>query len=61
MRATVVPGYDTPHPDYHRRSDARRPRPHEHRSMLTAHELTKRYGDRTVVTDLSFTVRPGTV
>ncbi|MFC9507454.1 ATP-binding cassette domain-containing protein [Streptomyces sp. NPDC057002] len=29
--------------------------------MLTAHELTKRYGDRTVVTDLSFTVRPGTV
>lgn len=28
--------------------------------MLTAHELTKRYGDRTVVTDLSFTVRPGT-
>ena len=29
--------------------------------MLTAHELTERYGDRTVVTDLSFTVRPGTV
>ncbi|MDK1347450.1 ABC transporter ATP-binding protein [Streptomyces sp. 378] len=29
--------------------------------MLTAHELTKRYGDRTVVTDLSFTVRPGAV
>ncbi|CAM5740452.1 putative ABC transporter ATP-binding protein YhcH [Streptomyces afghaniensis 772] len=29
--------------------------------MLTAHELTKRYGDRTVVTDLSFTVRPGIV
>ncbi|MGK5698105.1 ABC transporter ATP-binding protein [Streptomyces sp. URMC 128] len=29
--------------------------------MLTAHELTKRYGDRTVVTNLSFTVRPGTV
>ncbi|MCT9141621.1 ATP-binding cassette domain-containing protein [Streptomyces violarus] len=29
--------------------------------MLTAHALTKRYGDRTVVTDLSFTVRPGTV
>ncbi|MER6153801.1 ATP-binding cassette domain-containing protein [Streptomyces hirsutus] len=29
--------------------------------MITAQELTKRYGDRTVVTDLSFTVRPGTV
>ncbi|MFE9773801.1 ABC transporter ATP-binding protein [Streptomyces sp. NPDC005931] len=29
--------------------------------MMTAQELTKRYGDRTVVTDLSFTVRPGTV
>jgi ABC-2 type transport system ATP-binding protein len=29
--------------------------------MITAHQLTKRYGDRTVVTDLSFTVRPGTV
>ncbi|MFB8247415.1 ATP-binding cassette domain-containing protein [Streptomyces sp. NPDC055952] len=29
--------------------------------MLTAHRLTKRHGDRTVVTDLSFTVRPGTV
>ncbi|MEU3887626.1 ABC transporter ATP-binding protein [Streptomyces sp. NPDC029041] len=29
--------------------------------MLTAHELTKRYGDRTVVRDLSFTVRPGTI
>ncbi|MFI8194589.1 ABC transporter ATP-binding protein [Streptomyces sp. NPDC085946] len=29
--------------------------------MITAHDLTKRYGDRTVVTDLSFTVRPGTV
>ncbi|MFI9823842.1 ABC transporter ATP-binding protein [Streptomyces sp. NPDC052013] len=29
--------------------------------MITAQDLTKRYGDRTVVTDLSFTVRPGTV
>ncbi|MFH9014602.1 ABC transporter ATP-binding protein [Streptomyces sp. NPDC017943] len=29
--------------------------------MLTAQRLTKRYGDRTVVSDLSFTVRPGTV
>jgi ABC-2 type transport system ATP-binding protein len=29
--------------------------------MITAQELTKRYGDKTVVTDLSFTVRPGTV
>ena len=29
--------------------------------MITAQHLTKRYGDRTVVTDLSFTVRPGTV
>ncbi|MGW9497738.1 ATP-binding cassette domain-containing protein [Streptomyces prasinus] len=29
--------------------------------MITAQELTKRYGDRTAVTDLSFTVRPGTV
>ncbi|WP_069744237.1 ABC transporter ATP-binding protein [Streptomyces sp. EN23] len=29
--------------------------------MITAHGLTKRYGDRTVVHDLGFTVRPGTV
>ncbi len=29
--------------------------------MITAQHLTKRYGDRTVVTDLTFTVRPGTV
>ncbi|MFF9205318.1 LuxR C-terminal-related transcriptional regulator [Streptomyces sp. NPDC014986] len=29
--------------------------------MITARGLTKRYGDRTVVTDLSFTVRPDTV
>ncbi|MGX1131645.1 ABC-2 type transport system ATP-binding protein [Streptomyces glaucescens] len=29
--------------------------------MITAHELTKRYGDKTVVSDLTFTVRPGTV
>ncbi|QGZ50090.1 ATP-binding cassette domain-containing protein [Streptomyces sp. QHH-9511] len=29
--------------------------------MIRAEELTKRYGDRTVVQDLSFTVRPGTV
>ncbi|MDG9718753.1 ATP-binding cassette domain-containing protein [Streptomyces sp. DH24] len=29
--------------------------------MITAQGLTKRYGDKTVVTDLSFTVRPGTV
>ncbi|QGV79809.1 ABC transporter ATP-binding protein [Streptomyces ficellus] len=29
--------------------------------MIRAHELTKRYGGRTVVQDLSFTVRPGTV
>ncbi|MFD3501607.1 ABC transporter ATP-binding protein [Streptomyces sp. NPDC058676] len=29
--------------------------------MITAQDLTKRYGDKTVVTDLSFTVRPGTV
>jgi ABC-2 type transport system ATP-binding protein len=29
--------------------------------MITAQDLTKRYGDRTVVSDLSFTVRPGTV
>ncbi|MFJ6611515.1 ABC transporter ATP-binding protein [Streptomyces sp. NPDC091289] len=29
--------------------------------MITAHGLTKRYGDRTVVQDLGFTVRPGTV
>lgn len=29
--------------------------------MTAAQELTQRYGDRTVVTDLSFTVRPGTV
>lgn len=27
--------------------------------MITAQDLTKRYGDRTVVTGLSFTVRPG--
>ncbi|WP_282704211.1 ABC transporter ATP-binding protein [Streptomyces sp. CC219B] len=29
--------------------------------MITAHHLTKRYGDRTAVSDLAFTVRPGTV
>ncbi|HEY9371997.1 ABC transporter ATP-binding protein [Streptomyces sp.] len=29
--------------------------------MIHADELTKRYGDKTVVQDLSFTVRPGTV
>lgn len=29
--------------------------------MIEAHCLTKRYGDRTAVEDLSFTVRPGTV
>ncbi|MGW6582945.1 ABC transporter ATP-binding protein [Streptomyces globisporus] len=29
--------------------------------MITAHGLTKRYGDRTVVQDLDFTVRAGTV
>ncbi|MDT9693240.1 ATP-binding cassette domain-containing protein [Streptomyces sp. P9(2023)] len=29
--------------------------------MIRADELTKRYGDRTVVQDLSFTVHPGTV
>ncbi|WP_329118070.1 ATP-binding cassette domain-containing protein [Streptomyces sp. NBC_01353] len=29
--------------------------------MIRAEELTKRYGPRTVVQDLSFTVRPGTV
>ncbi|MEV3990735.1 ATP-binding cassette domain-containing protein [Streptomyces sp. NPDC049837] len=29
--------------------------------MIRAHELTKRYGGRTVVQDLTFTVRPGTV
>ncbi|MFI9341171.1 ABC transporter ATP-binding protein [Streptomyces sp. NPDC052773] len=29
--------------------------------MISAQALTKRYGDKTVVSDLSFTVRPGTV
>ncbi|GAA3069440.1 ABC transporter ATP-binding protein [Streptomyces roseofulvus] len=29
--------------------------------MIRAERLTKRYGDRTVLRDLSFTVRPGTV
>ncbi|GAA4912328.1 ABC transporter ATP-binding protein [Streptomyces coeruleoprunus] len=29
--------------------------------MIRAHELTKTYGGKTVVQDLSFTVRPGTV
>jgi ABC-2 type transport system ATP-binding protein len=29
--------------------------------MIEAHRLTKRYGDRTAVEDLSFTVRPGIV
>ncbi|MEV5987824.1 ATP-binding cassette domain-containing protein [Streptomyces sp. NPDC052051] len=29
--------------------------------MIEAHSLTKRYGERTAVEDLSFTVRPGTV
>ena len=29
--------------------------------MIDAHELTKRYGDKTVVDNLSFTVKPGEV
>ncbi|WP_234425780.1 ATP-binding cassette domain-containing protein, partial [Streptomyces kebangsaanensis] len=29
--------------------------------MIEAHSLTKRYGERIAVDDLSFTVRPGTV
>ncbi|MDH6518078.1 ABC-2 type transport system ATP-binding protein [Streptomyces sp. SAI-135] len=29
--------------------------------MITAQDLTKRYGDKTAVADLSFTVRPGSV
>ncbi|MFJ1705107.1 ABC transporter ATP-binding protein [Kitasatospora sp. NPDC088346] len=29
--------------------------------MIEAHHLTKRYGDKTAVTDLGFTVRPGAV
>ncbi len=29
--------------------------------MIEAHELTKRYGDKTAVHSLSFTVAPGTV
>jgi ABC-2 type transport system ATP-binding protein len=29
--------------------------------MIEAHALTKRYGDKTAVADLSFTVRPGAV
>ena len=29
--------------------------------MIEAHHLTKRYGDKTAVDDLSFTVRPGVV
>jgi ABC-2 type transport system ATP-binding protein len=29
--------------------------------MIEAHRLTKRYGDKTAVEDLSFTVRPGIV
>jgi ABC-2 type transport system ATP-binding protein len=29
--------------------------------MIEAHQLTKRYGDKTAVEDLSFTARPGIV
>ena len=29
--------------------------------MIEIHELTKRYGPTTAVSDLTFTVRPGTV
>jgi ABC-2 type transport system ATP-binding protein len=29
--------------------------------MIEPHQLTKRYGDKTAVKDLSFTVRPGIV
>ena len=29
--------------------------------MIEAHELTKRYGDKTAVDDISFTIAPGTV
>jgi hypothetical protein len=29
--------------------------------MIEAHELTKRYGDKTAVHTLSFTIAPGTV
>jgi ABC-2 type transport system ATP-binding protein len=34
---------------------------HEDHPMIEAHGLTKRYGERAAVTDLSFTVRPGVV
>lgn len=34
---------------------------HEDLPMIEAHALTKRYGERTAVEDLSFTVRPGAV
>ncbi|PWJ07492.1 hypothetical protein DKG34_08480 [Streptomyces sp. NWU49] len=61
MPATVVPEYHGSHPAHRPRSDARRPRTDEHRSMITAQGLTQRHGDRTVVTDLPSTVRPGTV
>src|ERR687892_332076 len=40
----------------HRRTGARR-----ERDMIEAHGLTKRYGDKVAVDDLSFTVQPGRV
>ena len=29
--------------------------------MIEAHQLTKRYGDKTAVDDISFTIAPGSV
>ncbi|GHE31201.1 hypothetical protein GCM10017771_47490 [Streptomyces capitiformicae] len=56
MPATVIPGYYTPHPvSRPGRTPRPPPRPNIER-MITAEALTKRYGDRTAVDDLSFTV-----
>src|SRR5437870_1679988 len=37
------------------------PRNHRGRAMIEAHQLTKRYGEKTAVDHLDFTVRPGAV
>src|SRR5438477_8773833 len=37
------------------------PRDLRGRAMIEAHQLTKRYGEKTAVDHLDFTVRPGTV
>lgn len=64
MRVTVIPGYYTLHLISRRRPTPPAPARPTIEDMITASELTKRYGGKPAkyaVSDLTFTVRPGTV